>query len=102
MVEKDENGKKEGKEYKPRRPGTWGFAIGDCPLWLFKKVDAMAKAKFNNMYWVALLDLVRKAEAYDNLAIEGLVDLEPEQPKEKEKEEQKISLLGGEKVKEKR
>lgn len=88
MVEKDE------KEKKVRRPGTWGFAINDCPIWIWRKFDALAKRKFLDQYWVTLHDQMMKAEAYDNMVMEGMI--EPEEPKV-EKKEEGVVLLGGNK-----
>lgn len=53
--------KKANKDKKSR----FGFGINDCPIWLFKTLDAQAKSFYNDQYWVVLADWCRKAEAYD-------------------------------------
>lgn len=94
--------KKEEDVQRPRKPGTWGFGIGDCPIWLFRKFDELSKAKHRNQYWVTLMELIQKAEAYDMAAMGGVVDMGPQddgsESVEETKEEKKdtaVPTMGG-------
>lgn len=75
-----------------------GFAINDVPLWLYKQFTSDVKQKYNDIYWVKLMDLMRKAEAYDSmLASQGYME-EPMQEVEnveKETKEQKPLVMDG-------
>ena len=76
-----------------RRPGTTGFSVNDVPLWLVKEFMSDVKQKYNDTFWVKLMDLMRKAEAYDTMvANRGLIFTEDDVPPE-EKEE--VKTMGG-------
>lgn len=70
------------------KPSKMGLTISDMPLWLFKKFITDIKYEYNDQYWVKLMDLMRKAEAYDSM-MSGY-DIPQEQPQQvipEEKEE---------------
>jgi len=67
MVENVEN--VEIGRFRPKN--TVGFGINDIPIWLYRELDTVCNEKFNNQRWVMLLDLYRKAQAYE-LIIQGL------------------------------
>ena len=67
MVEKVENKlNQEIERMKGERSG-FGFSVSDCPLWLYKKFVANIKSEYHDIYWVKLMDIMRKADAYDKL-----------------------------------
>ena len=43
------------------------FAMVDVPLHIVKEFCGDVKVKYGDIYWVKLMDLMRKAEAYDML-----------------------------------
>jgi hypothetical protein len=55
------------EESKPTESIKIGFSINDCPLWLIKEFKNDIKTRYNNVYWTKLLDIMRKAQAYDYL-----------------------------------
>lgn len=74
------------------------LTMNDVPIFLFKKFVSDIK-KYNDIYWVKLLDLVRKAECYDYIVTQGYVPdmIEKDELDEIDKEENKeyISTMGG-------
>lgn len=76
------------KVEKVKVRSEFGFGVNNCPLWLFKKFSEDAKARYNDVYWVRLLDLERKAEAYDLFVQAGIIVMpEQEQQKSVEKDD---------------
>ena len=65
----------------------FGFGIGDCPVWLYQKFDALAKKKYSNVYWVTLAEIMTKAEAYDAFIASGAIEegiVEDDEPEAEE------------------
>lgn len=93
MAEKDdvtvENEIKKTKSNKK----TIGVGINDMPIHLFHAFKEMARERYNDVHWVALQDLMRKAEAYDYL-LQGYLP-EQEQTEEKEDDEEGVDTFGG-------
>lgn len=67
MVEKEFDKGKRG--VKPSKVSV-GFGINECPLWLYKAFTSDIH-KYNNTSWIKLMDVMRKAEMYDYIVIEG-------------------------------
>ena len=85
------------KREKPLPHSTFGFGIGDCPIWLYRQFDSDVKEKYQNKYWIKLMDVMRKAECYDAFIKGGIIT--PQQPIQQEKEEvqeeeQQIKTIG--------
>lgn len=66
--------------------------FNDCPLSLVKAFREDIKTKYGNIYWVKLMDLMRKAEAYD-LIRDGLMPQEV--PQQEEEKDEGITTFGG-------
>ena len=71
-----------------------GVNISDVPLHLVKDFSRLARTKYNDMYWVTLLDLYRKAEAYDVLLQSGMIE-EIDEGVEAEPKQQVPKTIGG-------
>jgi hypothetical protein len=85
---------------KPKPSIKVTFTINDMPLWLMKEFKSDIKTKYNDVYWTKLLDVMRKAQAYDYLMAGEFPDYnekedveEPiEQPKQEDKGEEVITM----------
>lgn len=77
-----------------KKNGQFGFGVNNCPIWLFKSMDAESKSYHNDQYWVTLSEWYRKALAYDRW-MEGHTAI-PVIPEEKtqENDEREIKTLG--------
>ena len=84
------------KRDKPKDNSLFGFGIGDCPIWIYRWFDSDVKELYQNKYWIKLLDLLRKAEAYEML-VQGQVFEQPveegSQEKEIEKEDDESGVM---------
>lgn len=85
--------KRDGKSWV-----TTGFTINDVPLNLFKRFISDIQL-YNDIYWVKLMDLMRKAEAYD--AMVGNTEYSEPEENEVSKPEEKegkdfVQTMGGE------
>jgi len=72
------------------------FSIQDCPMWIYKEFTSDIN-KYNDTYWVKLMDLQRKAKAYDYL-MAGIPEEEPmpELPEEEiKKDRYGVATVGG-------
>ena len=72
-----------------------GFTINDMPLWLLLEFKNDIKKKYNDVYWTKLMDIMRKAQAYDYLmAGEFPEHIENEAEPEQEPELLEIKTMG--------
>lgn len=78
MVEKDKSGNVKVQ-----------LKISDVPVGMAREFSTFAKIAYNDMYWVLLKDLMRKAEAYDLILslTEPGYNIPEEKEKNKENEE---------------
>lgn len=94
---KDEEVKKEVR--KNTNGVRFDMTFVDVPLNIAKVFRSDVRTKYGNIYWVKLMDLMRKAEAYDHMIATGEVLYEPvqeEEPeKKKEDEEEGVMAFGG-------
>ena len=67
---------------KPKNNVRFGFGINDCPLWLIKEFKSDIETRYNNVYWTKLLDIMRKAQAYDYLMAGEFPEYENERMEE--------------------
>ena len=76
-----------------------GFTINDVPLWLLLEFKSDTKQRYNDVYWTKLLDIMRKAQAYDYLMAGEFpehIEKEPEPIKEEpEQEYDEVLTMGG-------
>ena len=95
MIKIDED-KKTKKEVKPqRKPKAYckQFVMVDTPLHVVKQFCSDIKEKYGDIYWVKLMDLMTKAEAYDALMEEVKED---EEPVSQEIKKEKVMTFTGE------
>lgn len=83
-----------------------GLGINDMPIWLLKKFKHDIKREYNDQHWVKLMDLMRKAEAYDAFVLNGFVqeqyeeeNVEDHLPVVEDKEETPTISTFGKKIK---
>lgn len=87
------------KEKKKIYSGV-GFSISDVPLGLMKWWMEDIKTSYNDCYWAKLMDLRRKAEAYDAIMslsgqpVEGEVE---ELPTDVDEADAEVSTIGSQK-----
>lgn len=80
---------------KPEKKISVGFGINDCPVWLYRWFTQDVKSHYNDVYWTKLLDVMRKAEAYDQLSMLGLVPQQQEEKKENEDVKEEVTTFTG-------
>jgi len=68
------------------------FGINDCPVRLYKEFTTLAKNYYNDMYWVALQELMTKVAAYESLL--ATMYNEPEE-KNGDLKEETVKTMGG-------
>jgi hypothetical protein len=94
MVEQELTLEQEKTKSRGQRVG-YGFSISDCPLWLYRTFVDNVKTEYNDIYWVKLMDLMRKAEAYD-VIMSGSVPVQDVPVKSDVVEEEKfVQTMGG-------
>lgn len=94
MVEQELTLEQEKVKSKGQRVG-YGFSISDCPLWLYRAFVENVKTEYNDIYWVKLMDLMRKAEAYDAIMSGVVPGQDVPAPVEHVDEEKFVQTMGG-------
>jgi hypothetical protein len=86
----DEDKTKNGKNINHAKLDR--LSMTDVPLGVAKDFFSDIKSRYGNIYWVKLMDLMRKAQAYD-LLIQGLEQGVPVM--EQQDEDEGVKTFGG-------
>lgn len=96
-----DEGKHTGKQKKPNKTQknavSIDFSINGCPLWLYKSFTSDI-SRYNDCYWVKLMDITRKAEMYDYMVRSNELIIYPEDEpllKEDDKDRYGVQTIGG-------
>lgn len=88
-------------DFADKKKSTLGVGINDAPIWLIEEFTRLAKSRYCDKYWVCLLDLMRKAEAWDVFVEQGTVPhQEPQSEVVEQKDDNPVVLMSGQKLKE--
>ena len=92
-----------GKELKAQAIGkvfaSRNLSMNDVPLWIYEKFVSDVGDKYDGVYWIKLMHLLQKAEAYDLIVLGASENAKPEPVEKKEdveKEEGVLTLRGRE------
>ena len=73
------------------------LSMVDVPLHIMKKFKSDVSDRYGNIYWVKLMDLMRKAEAYDMMlaSMDSGMEYQDDYPKPEAKEDNGIKTFTG-------
>lgn len=74
------------------------LSMNDVPMWLYEKFISDVSEKYDGVYWIKLMHIVQKAEAYDMMVLGASENAKVEEPQKENDESEGVLTLRGREV----